>query len=130
MSIATDIAQCSYLVPGPVLISGWQAFHLHSRSLVSSTECVHGVSVFWRIRSHLAASVVQQYSLGKSFSSVAFNRKVLFGGHDISEERSRSPAKVDTRRCHVLDTKLIYSLLPANVHIAWNNYFKLLTISR
>ena len=26
--------------------------------------------------------------------------------------------------------ELIYSLLPANVHIAWKNYFKLLTISR
>ena len=26
--------------------------------------------------------------------------------------------------------KLIYSLLPVNVHIAWKNYFKLLMISR
>ena len=26
--------------------------------------------------------------------------------------------------------ELIYSLLPGNVHIAWKNYFKLLTISR
>ena len=26
--------------------------------------------------------------------------------------------------------KLIYSLLPANVHIAWKNHFKLLTMSR
>ena len=63
---------------------------------------VYGVRVF--CRSHLAASVVQQFSLSKFFSSIAFKRKVLFRGHDISEEPS--PAEVDTRRCHVLDKKV------------------------
>ena len=36
--------------------------------------------------------------------AIVFKRKVLFRGHDISEELC--PAKVDTRRCHVLDTKV------------------------
>ena len=60
--------------------------------------------VFWRIRSHLPALVVQQFSLGKSFSSTSFKRKVLLRGRDISEEPS--PAKGDTHRYHVLDTKV------------------------
>ena len=37
-------------------------------------------------------------------------RKVLFRGLDISEEPS--PAKVDTQRCHVVDTKVDLYLAP------------------
>ena len=66
--------------------------------------------VFWRIRPYLSALAVQLFSLGKSFSSIPFKGKVLSGGHDISEEPS--PAKGDTYRCHVLDTKVDLYLAP------------------
>ena len=58
----------------------------------------------------LPALVVQQFSLGKSFSLIAFKRKVLFRGRNISEEPC--PAKVDTHRCHVLDTIVDLYLAP------------------
>ena len=62
------------------------------------------------IRSHLAALVVQQFSLCTSFSSIVFKRKVLFSGRKMSEEPS--PVKVDSYRCQVLGTKVDLYLAP------------------
>ena len=62
------------------------------------------------IRSHLAALVVQQFSLGVSFSSIAFKRKVLFRGDKMLKEPN--PVKVDSYRCHVLGTKVDLHLTP------------------
>ena len=60
--------------------------------------------------SHLGALAVQQLTLSKFFSSIAFKRKVLFRGRNISEEPS--PVKVDSERYHVFDTKVDLYLGP------------------
>ena len=94
---------------------------------MSSTECSMCVSGLEDQVTPCCFSCSAVFSLGKSFSSIAFKRK-FFRGHYILEEPS--PAKIDTHECHILGTEVDLYLAPANEHIAWKNYFKLLTISR
>ena len=77
------------------------------------------------IPSCISCSTVQPWQV--LLVNCIFKGKVLSKGRDISEELS--PAKVDTDVMSWIQ-KLTYTLLPANVHIAWKSCFNLWTISR
>ena len=78
---------------------------------MSSPECSRCLSVLEDQVTPSAALVFQQFSLGMPFSSIAFKRKIpFFRGPNILEEPS--PVKVDSHRCHILDTKVDLYLAP------------------
>ena len=101
---------------------------IFTRCLMSSTECSWCLSV---LEDQVTPSCFSSSSVQPKhtpFSSIAFKRKDLFRSCNISEKPS--PAEVDSHRCHILDTKVDFSLLPAYVHIAWKICCKLFTLSK